>query len=113
MTKITLVMTLLLKCKILSVIMQIKRYCEGRVQMKSLSEKITDFYLQKNIIKSDMKNIYEYGVSLIINDIVMFAMILLLSLIIGNVLYGIIFLFTFCTARVYCGGFHAKKSMDL
>lgn len=110
MTKITSVMTSLLKCEILSVIIQIKRYYEGRVQMKPLSEKITDFYLQKNIIKSDMKNIYEYGVSLIINDIVTFTMILLLSLVIGNVLYGIIFLFAFCTARVYCGGFHAKKA---
>lgn len=77
--------------------------------MKSLSETITDFYLQKNIIKPDMKNVYQYGISLIVSDIINFTMILLLSVITGNIIHGITFLITFCTTRVYCGGFHAKK----
>ena len=41
--------------------------------MKSLSEVIADFYIEKNIISSDMKSVYVYGISLIINDIIDFA----------------------------------------
>ena len=33
--------------------------------MKSLSEVIADFYIEKNIISSDMKSVYVYGISLI------------------------------------------------
>mgnify|MGYP001404143140 CR=1 FL=1 len=40
--------------------------------MKSLSEVIADFYIEKNIISSDMKSVYVYGISLIINDIIDF-----------------------------------------
>ena len=36
--------------------------------MKSLSEVIADFYIEKNIISSDMKSVYVYGISLIINE---------------------------------------------
>ena len=78
--------------------------------MKSLSENIVDFYIRKNIIDSGMRTIYEYGISLIINDIVNFALILSIAGLLGHFLYGIVFLLTFCLARVHCGGFHANKT---
>lgn len=49
----------------------------GGNHMKSLSEVIADFYIEKNIISSDMKSVYVYGISLIINDIIDFAVILI------------------------------------
>lgn len=78
--------------------------------MKSLSENIADFYIKKNIIKSDMKSVYVYGISLIINDIVDFIVILAAAALLRHFMYGIVFLLTFCLTRVHCGGFHAKKS---
>ena len=78
--------------------------------MKSLSEVIADFYIEKNIISSDMKSVYVYGISLIINDIIDFAVILIPAAIAGRFTYGVAFLLTFCIARIHCGGFHAKKS---
>lgn len=78
--------------------------------MKSLSEAIADFYIRKNIISSDMKSVYVYGISLIINDIIDFAMILIPAIIAGRFIYGVVFLLTFCITRIHCGGFHAKKS---
>ena len=50
--------------------------------MKSLSEVIADFYIEKNIISSDMKSVYVYGISLIINDIIDFAVILIPAIVI-------------------------------
>ena len=78
--------------------------------MKSLSEAIADFYIRKNIISSDMKSVYVYGISLIINDIIDFAVILIPAIIAGRFIYGVVFLLTFCITRIHCGGFHAKKS---
>ena len=78
--------------------------------MKALSEAIADFYIRKNIISSDMKSVYVYGISLIINDIIDFAVILIPAIIAGRFIYGVVFLLTFCITRIHCGGFHAKKS---
>ena len=78
--------------------------------MKSLSEVIADFYIEKNIISSDMKSVYVYGISLIINDIIDFAVILIPAIIAQRFIYGVAFLLTFCITRIRCGGFHAKKS---
>ena len=77
--------------------------------MKSLSEVIADFYIEKNIISSDMKSVYVYGISLIINDIIDFAVILIPAIIAQRFIYGVALL-TFCITRIRCGGFHAKKS---
>ena len=78
--------------------------------MKSLSEVIADFYIEKNIISSDMKSVYVYGISLIINDIIDFAVILIPAIIAQRFIYGVAFLLTFFITRIRCGGFHAKKS---
>ena len=78
--------------------------------MKSLSEVIADFYIEINIISSDMKRVYVYGISLIINDIIDFAVILIPAIIARRFIYGVAFLLTFCITRIHCGGFHAKKS---
>ena len=78
--------------------------------MKSLSEAVADFYIRNNIISSDMKSVYVYGISLIINDIIDFAVILIPAIIAGRFIYGVVFLLTFCITRIHCGGFHAKKS---
>lgn len=63
--------------------------------MKSLSEVIADFYIEKNIISSDMKSVYVYGISLIINDIIDFAVILIPAIIAQRFIYGVAFLLHF------------------
>lgn len=63
--------------------------------MKSLSEVIADFYIEKNIISSDMKSVYVYGISLIINDIIDFAVILIPAIIARRFIYGVAFFWHF------------------
>lgn len=77
--------------------------------IKNLSASIADFYVQKNIIDSEEKEVYQWGVSLILNDIVTFSIVLLLSAMLLNIRFGAEYLIVFCLTRIYCGGYHARK----
>ena len=77
--------------------------------MKHLSSSITDFYIKRNIIKEDEKEVYQYGVELILNEMLTFGVILIYSLIAWKIRYAVEFLSVFCLTRVYCGGYHASK----
>lgn len=78
--------------------------------MEFLSECIADFYVKRNIISECEKNVYKYGVELILNDVFTFTFIIIFSILFWNVKYGVEFLLTLCVTRVFCGGFHAKKA---
>lgn len=78
--------------------------------MNYLSERIADLYIKRNIILQDEKDVYKKGIELILNDIITFSFILLISSVIWRFSYGAEFLITFCITRVFCGGYHAKKA---
>lgn len=78
--------------------------------MKHLSSCITDFYIKRNIIKADEKEVYQYGVELILNEVITFSLILIYSVIAWKLRYAVEFLSVFCLTRVYCGGYHAPKT---
>lgn len=74
-----------------------------------ISKKITAFFINKNIITRDQREIYEYGFELIIADITNFLLILFISIGYNCLCAGIIYLFCFVSMRVFCGGFHAES----
>lgn len=78
--------------------------------MKHLSSCITDFYIKRNIIKADEKEVYQYGVELILNEVITFSLILIYSVLAWKLRYAVEFLSVFCLTRVYCGGYHASKT---
>ena len=45
--------------------------------MKHLSSGITDFYVKRNIIQVDEKEVYQCGVELILNEVITFGLILI------------------------------------
>lgn len=75
-----------------------------------LSGSIADFYVKKRIILPKEKEVYKYGVSLILNDIVTFSLILLLSALFFKLRFGAEFLAAFCFTRIFTGGYHARKT---
>ena len=77
--------------------------------MNHLSEIVADFYVKRNIIKSDDKEIYQYGVFLILNEVFTFLLIFILSILMKQFRFALEFLIPFCVTRIFCGGFHAKK----
>ncbi len=77
--------------------------------IKNLSASIADFYVKKNIINSEEKEVYQWGITLILNDIVTFSIVLLLSAMLLHIRFGTEYLIVFCLTRIYCGGYHARK----
>ena len=78
--------------------------------MERLSENIVNYYIKKKIVSPSMKIMYVYGVSLILNDILTFSIILAIAALIHGFYDGVIFLVTFYILRIRSGGFHAKKT---
>ena len=79
--------------------------------MNFLSECIADFYIKRQIIKSEDREIYKAGIELILNEAFTFLLVLLIAGVFFKILYGILFLTVFCLTRMFCGGFHAKTTL--
>lgn len=75
-----------------------------------LSAGIADFYVRKKIILPNEKEVYKYGVSLILNDVVTFSLILILSALFFKLRLGAEFLAVFCFTRIFTGGYHARRA---
>lgn len=78
--------------------------------MNYLSNCIADFYVKRNIIDKCDKEVYQAGVALILNETLSFLLVIILSLIVCKIRYSFEFLVVFCITRIFCGGFHAKKT---
>lgn len=78
--------------------------------MNYLSNCIADFYVKRNIIGESEKEVYQAGVLLILNEVLSFILIIILSGLIWKIRYSIEFLIVFCITRIFCGGFHAKTT---
>lgn len=74
-----------------------------------LSRSITDFLLLKEAIKTEEKEIYIYGVQLIISSIINFLICIITSLLFGELLNGLIFFVAFSSLRKFTGGFHSRS----
>lgn len=77
--------------------------------MSYLSKRIADFYVARNIICEEEKDVYEYGTNLILSEALTFILIILISMVFFKVIDAVVFLLTFCLVRIHCGGFHADK----
>lgn len=78
--------------------------------MKYLSKCIVDFYVLRSVIQTEEKEAYEYGLTLILNDICIFSLVMIISFLLWEIRYGVEFITAFCVTRIYCGGFHANKA---
>lgn len=76
--------------------------------IKYLSENITAFFIYKEIINHEEKDIFVYGLHLIISSIIGIAIILTIGLSINRMIDTLVFLFVFISVRTYSGGYHAS-----
>lgn len=74
-----------------------------------LSECITDFLLRKKTIRNEEKDIYVYGVELIISSIINLLICLIISLLFEDFANGLVFFISFSSLRRFTGGFHSKS----
>lgn len=73
-----------------------------------LSECIADFLLSQKIIKKQEKEIYVYGTQLVISSIINLLICITISLLLGELINGLIFFAVFSSLRRFTGGFHCK-----
>ena len=74
-----------------------------------LSECITDFLLRKKTIRNEEKDIYVYGVELIISSIINLLICSIISLLFEDFANGLVFFISFSSLRRFTGGFHSKS----
>ncbi|WP_326910859.1 accessory gene regulator ArgB-like protein [Sedimentibacter sp. MB31-C6] len=74
-----------------------------------LTNNITEYFCSNNIITDDEKDIYIYGLQLIISSVVGIILIISLGFILNNIINSILFLITFISIRMYSGGYHANS----
>lgn len=76
--------------------------------LEKIAKSITD-YLQKVLdLSEDDYCIHKYGVEITIASIFNLICVMAISLLMGQVLAGVVFLITFIPFRSYCGGYHAN-----
>lgn len=72
-----------------------------------ISEKILEFTSEHLDISPEMKEVYQYGIEITISSMLNVTLVLLCSLILGNIIAGILYLFIFIVLRSFTGGYHA------
>lgn len=75
--------------------------------IKTISAKILTFILKNSDIDEKISEIYQYGIEITLSSILNITLIILCSLIIGDIILGCVFLICFIALRSYSGGYHA------
>ena len=78
--------------------------------MQLVVKRIADFFISKSIINKSEREVIEYGLFLIINDVISFSSIIIISWLLDTPRFAFEFLMVFCLTRIFCGGYHAKKA---
>lgn len=75
--------------------------------IKFISDKLFSYMRNNTDIPDDMVDVYRYGIEITISSILNILLIVSASLLMGHLMYGIVFLLFFIPLRSYCGGYHA------
>lgn len=75
--------------------------------MDAVIGKIVNLMLEKEKLKAE-KSVYEFGLKVLINESFTFLLTILISIILKQVEFSIIYIFLFSYLREYSGGYHAS-----
>lgn len=74
----------------------------------NISARMTDFLLEREIVRKEDREIYLYGFEAMLSTIVNIVLTLTAGLVSGLFSETLIFMISFAVLRVYSGGYHAK-----
>lgn len=74
-----------------------------------LSNRITNYLINNDLVTEDEREIYVYGFELFISSLINFIIVFFIGFIFNRLLQTLIFLITFCPLRQYSGGYHATN----
>lgn len=75
----------------------------------SFSERIVNYFISRDLIKSEKKRLYQYSMTNIIQSSICIAATLLIGLCLGMFWENLVFFIVFKILRKYSGGLHAGK----
>lgn len=75
--------------------------------LQYLSDHIAAIFIKNGLVDQQSKEIYTYGLFLILSTMQTSAVILILCALLGNVLIGVVFLVSMMSIRFFSGGYHA------
>lgn len=78
--------------------------------LKSIAEEITVALAANDIIETEEMEAYTYGLELLIPKVILYAAILVVSLITGTFFASVTFVVLLMCLRRYAGGFHCKTA---
>lgn len=73
----------------------------------TIAQKTADIFCIQNVADKEKKEIYVYGIELLISSLIGIVLVLGLSIGLGKVWSGVVFLAVFILVRQYTGGYHA------
>ena len=79
--------------------------------LKFLSEDLTLILLKNKIIEIEDRDIYIYGLEIILSTIVTTLILLFTGIILNKLILTLVFILVFMILRPYSGGYHAEKFM--
>ena len=68
---------------------------------------IADFFVSKDVITEEEKEVCAYGMELIISGIINVSLVIIIGLITCNIWYAIVYNTMMIVIRMYTGGYHA------
>ena len=76
---------------------------------RTLSQKLVRLFCEQKVVDESKADAYVYGYELLISSVVSILLVILISIICGDVRYSLSFLIGFIPQRIYIGGFHATS----
>lgn len=76
--------------------------------IERIALKITEFIFKNTELNSELLEVYRYGVEITISTLLNVFWIIAASIVVSDLLSGVIFLAVFISLRSFVGGYHAK-----
>jgi len=79
--------------------------------ISKLSNQITQNLLKRNVISDEEKELYDYGLFMMISYIAFFLISMLFGIVLNILFSSILFYISFCLVRNFAGGIHANSEI--
>lgn len=73
------------------------------------AEKVTDRFIQNRLVDEKQKEVYTYGMELLISTLLSTGMVLGIGAVCHRLWYTVVLMIPFYHIRIYAGGFHAEN----
>lgn len=75
----------------------------------NISRNITEFLLSEKNINSKNKDVYQYGIELVISSVITFGIMILVGSLLSDYLNAVLFYLSLISLRHFTGGYHSKS----